>query len=179
VRITNLKIYESWIHKLKVIFLNMVPLNYVNWIETSSYFNRKSFEVWTVLNFEDYFIPIYWSVWWINKQRINNADILSQEFEVYTPESVFVFYLWTKILNYRMQTMARWSWIEKKFPRSKGCSLYTANTANTLQYDVLVIHALYGFRPYLTVTTYSPRCAEQAVKWLILVMRTQCVFCEV
>jgi hypothetical protein len=36
----------------------------------------------------------------VNKQRVNNADILSQEFEVYTLESVFVFYLWTKILNY-------------------------------------------------------------------------------
>jgi hypothetical protein len=54
----NLRMYEPLIRKLKVIFLNMVPLNYVNGIETASYFKRKSCEISTVLNFKDYFVSV-------------------------------------------------------------------------------------------------------------------------
>jgi hypothetical protein len=37
----------------------------------------------------DYLISVHQSVWWISKQTLNNAGILSQEFEVYTLDSAF------------------------------------------------------------------------------------------
>jgi len=41
------------------------------------------------LNFKDYFISVPQSLWRINKQTIKNANILLQDFEVYTLESAF------------------------------------------------------------------------------------------
>ena len=82
-----------------------MTLNYVDSVKTFCCFNRKFFEIRTILNCKYYIISVYLSRCWIDKLRINNADIFSQVFEVYTLESAFVLYLWAYTLDYYKQKM--------------------------------------------------------------------------
>jgi hypothetical protein len=128
-------------------------------------------------NFKDYFISVSQALWWISKQTINNADYFFAGIWSLYPGECILYSI--SVLKYWITHCRQLSFIRKmkNVPYSQGCSLYTANTMNTLKYGVLEIqaHGFYGFIPYLTVTSYNPSCADQMVNWLVLIIGTQCV----